>query len=139
MRQLEAKDVGKIFKIRVSNDETGIGAGWYLDRVEIKRLVMAMVPKEKKEDKKKKKKKKKAEEDEDEEGGEEELREVVLTYAFPCDRWLASDEEDGEMVVELLPENSEELEGTRSSSQGESCFSELVLIIHPPVCLREHV
>lgn len=139
MRQVEAKDVGKIFKIRVSNDETGIGAGWYLDRVEIKRLVMAMVAKEKKEDKKKKKKKKKAEEDEDEVGGEEELREVVQSYLFPCDRWLASDEEDGEIVVELLPEDSEELEGTRSSNQGKSCSSKLVLIIHHPVCLRKHV
>ncbi|KAL0187435.1 hypothetical protein M9458_019105, partial [Cirrhinus mrigala] len=109
--QIEAKDVGKIFKIRISNDDSGIGAGWYLDRVEIKRLVMAMVPKEKKEDKKKKKnKKKKSEEDEDEEGGEEEMREVPMTYLFPCDRWLAVDEEDGEMVVELLPEDNEELE-----------------------------
>ncbi|XP_058639789.1 lipoxygenase homology domain-containing protein 1 isoform X2 [Onychostoma macrolepis] len=109
--KIEAKDVGKIFKIRISHDDSGIGAGWYLDRVEIKRLIMAMVPKEKKEDKKKKKnKKKKSEEDEDEEGGEEEMREVILTYLFPCDRWLASDEEDGEMVVELLPEDNEELE-----------------------------
>ncbi|KAI2661945.1 Lipoxygenase homology domain-containing protein 1 [Labeo rohita] len=109
--KIEAKDVGKIFKIRISNDDSGIGAGWYLDRVEIKRLVMAMVPKEKKEDKKKKKnKKKKSEEDEDEEGGEEEMREVPMTYLFPCDRWLAVDEEDGEMVVELLPEDNEELE-----------------------------
>uniref|UniRef100_A0A8C1ZDH5 Lipoxygenase homology domains 1b n=1 Tax=Cyprinus carpio TaxID=7962 RepID=A0A8C1ZDH5_CYPCA len=109
--KIEAKDVGKIFKIRISNDDSGVGAGWYLDRVEIKRLIMAMVPKEKKEDKKKKKnKKKKSEEDEDEEGGGEEMREVALTYLFPCDRWLASDEEDGEMVVELLPEDNEELE-----------------------------
>uniref|UniRef100_A0A672LZQ6 PLAT domain-containing protein n=1 Tax=Sinocyclocheilus grahami TaxID=75366 RepID=A0A672LZQ6_SINGR len=109
--KIEAKEVGKIFKIRISNDDSGVGAGWYLERVEIKRLIMAMVPKEKKEDKKKKKnKKKKSEEDEDEEGGEEEMREVVLTYSFPCDRWLASDEEDGEMVVELLPEDNEELE-----------------------------
>ncbi|XP_073676001.1 lipoxygenase homology domain-containing protein 1-like [Garra rufa] len=108
--KIEAKDVGKIFKIRISNDDTGIGAGWYLERVEIKHLVMAMVPKEKKEDKKKKKnKKKKSEEDEDEDGGEE-MREVPMTYLFPCDRWLASDEDDGEMVVELLPEDSEELE-----------------------------
>lgn len=113
VQQIEAKDVGKIFKIRISNDDSGVGAGWYLDRVEIKRLIMAMVPKEKKEDKKKKKnKKKKSEEDEDEEGGGEEMREVALTYVFPCDRWLASDEEDGEMVVELLPEDNEELEGT---------------------------
>nr|XP_055024965.1 lipoxygenase homology domain-containing protein 1 isoform X1 [Misgurnus anguillicaudatus] len=103
--KVEAKDVGKIFKIRMCNDGTGIGSGWYLDRVEIKRLVMAMVPKEKEEKKKKKKKKK-----EEDEGGEEEMREVVLTYVFPCDRWLASDEEDTEMVVELLPEDNDELE-----------------------------
>ncbi|TRZ03142.1 hypothetical protein DNTS_014536 [Danionella cerebrum] len=106
--ELEAKDVGKIFKIRVSNDETGMGAGWFLEQIEIKRLVMAMVPKEKKEDKKKKKKKK-SKEEEDEEGGEE-LREVVQSYVFPCSRWLASDEEDGEVVLELLPEEGEELE-----------------------------
>lgn len=69
------------------------------------------MPKEKKkEDKKKKKKKKKDEEDDDEEGGEE-MQEVVLTYHFPCSRWLASGEEDGELLVELLSENTEELEG----------------------------
>lgn len=102
--------MGKIFKVRISNDDTGVGSGWFLDRVEIKRLIVAMVPKEKKEDKKKKKKKKK-EEDEDE-GADEEMREVVLTYVFPCDRWLASDEDDREMVVELLPEDNDELEGT---------------------------
>lgn len=107
--QVEAKDVGKIFKVRISHDDTGIGSGWYLDRAEVKRLITALVPKEKKEDKKKKKKKKK--EDDEEEGTEEEMREVVLTYVFPCDRWLASDEEDKEMVVELLAEDNDELEG----------------------------
>lgn len=73
---------------------------------------MALAPKEKKkEDKKKKKKKKKDEEEEDEEG--EEMQEVVLTYHFPCSRWLARGEEDDELVVELLPEDAEELEGTK--------------------------
>ncbi|XP_056097903.1 lipoxygenase homology domain-containing protein 1 isoform X1 [Rhinichthys klamathensis goyatoka] len=105
--KIEAKDVGKIFKIRICNDDSGIGSGWFLDRLEVKRLVMAMVPKEKKEDKKKKKKKKKEDEEEEE---EEEMREVVLTHRFPCDRWLAADEEDGETVVELLAEENEELE-----------------------------
>ncbi|KAI7798290.1 putative lipoxygenase homology domain-containing protein 1-like [Triplophysa rosa] len=106
--KMEAKDVGKIFKVRISHNDTGVGSGWYLDRAEIKRLIMALVPKEKKEDKKKKKKKKK--EEDEEEGGEEEMREVVQTYVFPCDRWLASDEEEKEMVVELLPEDNDELE-----------------------------
>ncbi|XP_047448234.1 lipoxygenase homology domain-containing protein 1 [Mugil cephalus] len=108
--KIEAKDVGKIFKIRIGHDGSGIGAGWFLETVDVKRLIMALVPKEKKkDDKKKKKKKKKDEEEEDEEGGEE-MREVVLTYHFPCSRWLAGGEEDGELVVELLPEGTEDLE-----------------------------
>ncbi|KAF3695639.1 Lipoxygenase -like proteiny domain-containing protein 1 [Channa argus] len=108
--KIESKDVGKVFKIRICHDGSGIGSGWFLETVDVKHLIMAMVPKEKKkEDKKKKKKKKKDEEDEDEEGGEE-MQEVVLTYHFPCSRWLAGGEEDGELVVELQPDNAEELE-----------------------------
>ncbi|XP_075955405.1 lipoxygenase homology domain-containing protein 1 isoform X1 [Anarhichas minor] len=105
----EAKDVGKVFKIRIGHDGSGIGSGWFLETVDVKHLIMALVPKEKKkEEKKKKKKKKKDEEDVDEEGGEE-MQEVVLTYHFPCSRWLAGGDEDGELVVELLPD-AEELE-----------------------------
>ncbi|KAF7667477.1 hypothetical protein LDENG_00061370 [Lucifuga dentata] len=104
--KIEARDVGKILKIRIGHDGSGIGAGWFLESVDVKHLIMTMVPKEKKkEDKKKKKKKKK---DEDEEG--EEMQEKVLTYHFPCSRWLAAGEDDGELVVELLPEESEDLE-----------------------------
>ncbi|XP_047236335.1 lipoxygenase homology domain-containing protein 1 isoform X3 [Girardinichthys multiradiatus] len=106
--KFEAKDVGKIFKIRIGHDGSGIGSGWFLEAVDVKHLIMVLVPKEKKkEDKKKKKKKKKDEEDEEEDGGEE-MQEVVLTYHFPCSRWLSSGEEDGELVVELLPEDAEE-------------------------------
>ncbi|XP_071394579.1 lipoxygenase homology domain-containing protein 1 [Centroberyx affinis] len=108
--KLAARDVGKIFKIRIGHDGSGIGSGWFLETVDVKHLIMSLVPKEKKkEDKKKKKKKKKDEDDEDEEGGEE-MQEVVLTYHFPCSRWLAGGEEDGELVVELLPEDAEDLE-----------------------------
>lgn len=103
--------MGKIFKIRIGHDNSGIGSGWFLESVDVKHLIMASAPKEKrKEDRKKKKKKKRDEEDEDEEGGEE-MQEVVLTYHFPCSRWLACGEEDGELVVELLPEDADELEG----------------------------
>lgn len=106
--------MGKIFKIRIGHDNSGIGSGWFLESVDVKHLIMASAPKEKKkEDKKKKKKKKKRDdEDEDEEGGEE-MHEVVLTYHFPCSHWLASGEEDGELVVELLPEDADELEGKK--------------------------
>ncbi|MBN3300355.1 LOXH1 protein, partial [Amia calva] len=104
--KIEAAEVGKIFKIRIGHDGKGIGDGWYLESVVIKRLTMATAPKEDKKDKKKKKKKK----------GEEEEEvvatpgEVVETYTFLAQRWLARDEEDGEIVVELLPEDSGELE-----------------------------
>uniref|UniRef100_A0A8D3BN03 Lipoxygenase homology domains 1b n=1 Tax=Scophthalmus maximus TaxID=52904 RepID=A0A8D3BN03_SCOMX len=100
--KMNAKDVGKVFKIRIGHDDSGIGSGWFLESVDVKHLIMALVPKEKKkEDKKKKKKKKKGGEDDDEEGGEE-MQEVVLTYHFPCSRWLAGGEEDGELVVKEL-------------------------------------
>ncbi|CAL8249227.1 unnamed protein product [Merluccius merluccius] len=110
--KIEARDVGKIFKIRISHDGTGIGAGWFLETVDVKHLVMAMVavPKKKEDKKTKKKKKKKDEEEDDDEGTEEKLQPVVLTYHFPCSRWLARGEEDGELVVELLPEDAEDLE-----------------------------
>ncbi|XP_060927887.1 lipoxygenase homology domain-containing protein 1 [Limanda limanda] len=88
--KMNAKDVGKIFKIRIGHDGSGIGSGWFLESVDVKHLIMAL-------------------EEEEEDGGEE-MQEVVLTYHFPCSRWLAGGEEDGELVVELLPEEAEELE-----------------------------
>lgn len=86
-----------------------------MDTVDIKRLTTAVVQVEvKKEqtrkDKKKDKRKKKKEEEEEMEMVEE-LQEVVETFSFPCNRWLARDEEDGEIVVELLTEDDEDLEG----------------------------
>lgn len=82
--------------------------------MDIKRLTMTMVQVEvkkedTKKDKKKDKKKKKKEEEEEVEIVEE-LQEVVETFIFSCNRWLARDEEDGEIVVELLTEDNEDLE-----------------------------
>ncbi|XP_035234693.1 lipoxygenase homology domain-containing protein 1 isoform X2 [Anguilla anguilla] len=110
--KIEVKDVGKIFKIRIGHDGTGLGSGWFLETVHIKHLIMGMVQKEvKKDDKKdKKKKKKKKEEEEEEEEAVAEMQEIAQTYSFPCQRWLARDEEDSELVVELLPEEAEDLE-----------------------------
>ncbi|KAJ3604053.1 hypothetical protein NHX12_028794 [Muraenolepis orangiensis] len=79
--KMEARDIGKIFKIRISHDGAGIGSGWFLETVDVKHLIMAM-----------------------------RLQPVALTYHFPCSRWLAHGEEDGELVVELLPEDAEDLE-----------------------------
>ena len=137
--QTEAKDVGKIFKIRISHDGKGMGAGWFLETVDVKRLIMAMVsvPK-KKEEKKEKKKKKKKKEEEEEEEMEERLQPVVLSYHFPCSRWLAAGEEDGELVVELLPEDAEELEGrghegSRICGQIAERFYRMLLSLGPMV------
>lgn len=104
--------MGKIFKIRIGHNGSGIGSGWFLESVDVKHLAMALVPKEKKKEDKKKKKKRKEEEDKSNDE-EEELREVVVTHHFPCSRWLASGEEDGELVVELLPEDAEDLESIK--------------------------
>ncbi|KAJ8261234.1 hypothetical protein COCON_G00169570 [Conger conger] len=109
--KIEALNVGKILKVRIGHDGSGIGDGWFLEKVDIKRVTMAMVQKEaKKEEKKDKKKKKKKKDEEEEEEAVKELQEVVETYNFPCERWLARDEEDGELVVELLPEEGGDLE-----------------------------
>ncbi|XP_068609216.1 lipoxygenase homology domain-containing protein 1 [Brachionichthys hirsutus] len=111
--KIEAQDVGKIYKIRIYHDGKGICDGWFLETVDIKRLKMAMVKVEvkkedTKKDKKKDKKKKKKEDAEVE--IVEELQEVVETFTFGCHRWLARDEEDKEIVVELLTEDDEDLE-----------------------------
>ncbi|KAF6729132.1 Lipoxygenase homology domain-containing protein 1 [Oryzias melastigma] len=112
--KIEALDVGKIYKIRIYHDGSGIGDGWFLETVDIKRLTMALVQVEvkkeeaPKKDKKKDKKKKKKEEQEVE--IIEEMQEVVEAFTFTCNRWLARDEEDGEIVVELLTEENEDLE-----------------------------
>ena len=57
--QIEALDVGRVYKIRIGHDGSGMGAGWFLETLYVKRLVMAMVKPEKQEEDKKDKKKKK--------------------------------------------------------------------------------
>ncbi|RMC16365.1 hypothetical protein DUI87_06692 [Hirundo rustica rustica] len=101
--QREAADVGKIYKIRIGHDGTGIGDGWFLESVTLKRLAA----KTKESDKKKKKKKKSDEEEEEEETREEEGMDV---YTFVAHRWLAKDEGDKELVVELVPDGESDLE-----------------------------
>ncbi|OXB78277.1 UNVERIFIED_CONTAM: hypothetical protein H355_004727 [Colinus virginianus] len=87
--QIEAADVGKIYKIRIGHDGTGIGDGWFLERVTLKRL---------------------ADPDRKRKAEEEEVEEEMDVYTFVAHRWLARDEGDGELVVELVPEGETELE-----------------------------
>ncbi|XP_062503862.1 lipoxygenase homology domain-containing protein 1-like isoform X2 [Corticium candelabrum] len=71
---VEGVDVGDhIEKIRIGHDGTGIGAGWHLDKVELHRLKG--------------------------EGNGDRSR----IFTFLCDRWLARDEDDREIVRELVP------------------------------------
>lgn len=101
--QREAADVGKIYKIRIGHDGTGIGDGWFLESVTLKRLS----GKAKESDQKKKKKKKPDEEEEEETKAEEGMD----VYTFVAHRWLAKDEGDKELVVELVPDGESDLEG----------------------------
>uniref|UniRef100_G5E7R4 Lipoxygenase homology PLAT domains 1 n=1 Tax=Meleagris gallopavo TaxID=9103 RepID=G5E7R4_MELGA len=100
--KIEAADVGKIYKIRIGHDGKGIGDGWFLESVTLKRLATKMD-----ESDKKKKKKKKSEGEEEEETKMEEGMDV---YTFVAHRWLAKDEGDKELVVELVPDGESELE-----------------------------
>ncbi|CAK8676643.1 unnamed protein product [Clavelina lepadiformis] len=80
---LELDDIGDtIEKIRIGHDGKGWGAGWHLDKVQVRRLL----------DKRK--------------GSE--------TYLFNCGRWLARDEDDGEIVRELVPTQLVKEQVTRS-------------------------
>uniref|UniRef100_A0A8B9ZLP9 Lipoxygenase homology domains 1 n=2 Tax=Anas TaxID=8835 RepID=A0A8B9ZLP9_ANAPL len=100
--KIEAADVGKIYKIRIGHDGKGIGDGWFLESVTLKRLAVKI-----NESDKKKKKKKKSEEVEEEEAKAEEVMDV---YTFVAHRWLAKDEGDKELVVELVPDGESALE-----------------------------
>uniref|UniRef100_A0A8C3KZD0 Lipoxygenase homology domains 1 n=1 Tax=Chrysolophus pictus TaxID=9089 RepID=A0A8C3KZD0_CHRPC len=100
--KIEAADVGKIYKIRIGHDGKGIGDGWFLESVTLKRLSTKLDDSDKK-----KKKKKKSEEEEEEETKVEEGMDV---YTFVAHRWLAKDEGDKELVVELVPDGESELE-----------------------------
>ncbi|KFQ09587.1 Lipoxygenase homology domain-containing protein 1, partial [Leptosomus discolor] len=99
----EAADVGRIYKIRIGHDGKGIGDGWFLESVTLKRLATKM-----KDSDKKKKKKKKSDEEEEE---ETKVEEVMDVYTFVAHRWLAKDEGDKELVVELVPDGESALEG----------------------------
>ncbi|XP_054253211.1 lipoxygenase homology domain-containing protein 1 [Indicator indicator] len=96
----EAADVGKIYKIRIGHDGSGIGDGWFLESITLKRLTMRKKESEKK-------KKKKSEEEEEE---ETKMEEVMDVYTFVAHRWLARDEGDKELVVELVPDGESDLE-----------------------------
>ena len=64
---LEFPSIGKIRKLRIGHDNSGVGPGWYLDKV-----IVDDIGKEK-------------------------------VYEFPCHRWFATNEDDGQLFRDLLP------------------------------------
>ncbi|KAG9471796.1 hypothetical protein GDO78_022716 [Eleutherodactylus coqui] len=104
--KIEALPVGKILKIRIGHDGTGFGDGWFLETIELKRIGVQMLPVASPPDKKKKQPNKKKKSSKEEEA-DLQAQEVVESYKFECNRWLARGECDGEVVVELLPQDTE--------------------------------
>ncbi|XP_030824848.1 LOW QUALITY PROTEIN: lipoxygenase homology domain-containing protein 1 [Camarhynchus parvulus] len=98
----EAADVGKIYKIRIGHDGTGIGDGWFLESVTLKRLATKTKGSDENTEKKKKSNEEEGEETKEEEG--------MDVYTFVAHRWLARDEGDKELVVELVPDGESDLE-----------------------------
>uniref|UniRef100_A0A8C9J2A9 Lipoxygenase homology domain-containing protein 1 n=1 Tax=Panthera tigris altaica TaxID=74533 RepID=A0A8C9J2A9_PANTA len=120
--QLEATDVGEVFKIPLGDTGAGFGPRGEKDR--LRQLLKKERLKAKLQRKKKKKKKgsdeedegdeeeeSSSEEEEEEETEEEEeeeefgpgMQEVIEEYKFEAHRWLARGKEDNELVVELVP------------------------------------
>merc|ERR1712110_777937 len=63
---IECPKMGRLERVRIGHDNSGFGAGWFLDQVLVDDLEMSAV------------------------------------YEFPCGRWLAQDEDDGQVWRELI-------------------------------------
>ncbi|XP_077976546.1 lipoxygenase homology domain-containing protein 1-like isoform X1 [Styela clava] len=72
----EAVTLKRLTKVKIGHDDTGVGPGWFLEKVEVW-----------------------------EEGRGDKM-------VFPCERWLATDEDDGHIVRELMPEGTPQLLNT---------------------------
>lgn len=90
--KVECEDIGQLVKIRVGHDNNGMRSAWFLEKVEIRRV--------KPEDKEPSKKRRNSGEVEEMGDGDEH------NYLFVCNRWLARDEDDGQIVRELVPVDS---------------------------------
>lgn len=89
--KIEAGEIGVLTKLRVGHDNAGFNSAWFLDKIIIRHLKAPEKPDGKKSDKKRSKKTDDSAEDDD------------CIYVFPCNRWLAKDEDDGQIIRELLP------------------------------------
>ncbi|XP_064626993.1 lipoxygenase homology domain-containing protein 1-like isoform X2 [Lineus longissimus] len=106
--EIRSVDLSTLERVFVSHDGKGAGAGWFLDKVVIRKLLAG------------------------DQGEEGEVEEVL----FPCDRWIDEGEEDGELMVELLPgiEQKSPVEGwqliTTTGLEAEECEAQAVIIVY---------
>ena len=119
---MESEDIGALTKIRIGHDNSGFGAAWFLDKVRslastnissnlsysrsfvlfsLKVEISRIKPEEEKPKKKKNRKKSSGRHSDDDE--DENKDENDYEYLFLCNRWLAKNEDDGEIVRELVP------------------------------------
>ena len=82
-------NLGKLDKVKIWHDNSGLKPAWHLDRIEI----------------------------------EDKLSEE--NYAFPCNRWLATSEDDGQICRELVAvdERAMKVQRERSNSRKASVVS----------------
>ena len=127
---MECEDIGPLVKIRIGHDNNGMRSAWFLEKVTFNissllsliclqkystslppvpgvslTFIMPSSPKVeirrvKPEDKESRKNRRKSEDVEEMADGDE------YNYLFVCNRWLARDEDDGQIVRELVPMDS---------------------------------
>lgn len=83
---IEAVNCGELQKVRIGHDNKGLAPGWHLDTVEVSVV-----------------------KGEGSDAG-------IGPWKFPCGRWLAKDEEDGQIILELVPEG----DGAEGAAAGVS-------------------
>ncbi|XP_015749537.1 PREDICTED: lipoxygenase homology domain-containing protein 1-like, partial [Acropora digitifera] len=88
---VECEDIGPLLKIRIGHDNNGMRSAWFLEKVEVRR-----VKTEDKESHRNRRQSREVEVEEMSEGDD-------YNYLFMCNRWLARDEDDGQIVRELVP------------------------------------
>ncbi|XP_071954737.1 lipoxygenase homology domain-containing protein 1-like [Antedon mediterranea] len=89
--KLEAADLGSLLKLKIRHDNSGTGASWFLDRVEV-------------EDKR-----------------------HNARYYFPCQRWLSTNDDDGQISRELVPLEKDVMNRLSKSKSTTSIRDELAL------------
>ena len=124
---MECEDIGPLVKIRIGHDNNGMRSAWFLEKVtfNISSLLSLIylqkifyfpppvpgvgltfivpvslkveIRRVKPEDKEPRKNRRKSEDVEEMGDGDE------YNYLFVCNRWLARDEDDGQIVRELVP------------------------------------